>query len=274
MTKLTMGPILYNWTPEQKRDFYYRVADEAAVDIVYVGEVVCSKRESFFAPFLEDIHARLEAGGKEVVVEVEMENEFLPGTPLMNVSGDSGSQPSVLITAHYDSVFNGVGAHDNASGVVALLDLAARYRDLSRDVRFVAFDGEELNKVGAYKYVEHLKSTGSLNGIRLVINLDSVGIGEKLYVLTSPQLLESVKAILASSGTDVVSREAFKQFDSWPFMKEGIPVVQIGGTFTERDKAFPYFNSPKDTVGGNGFDLRSEMIAAAVQTASAIASRT
>ncbi|MBT3701028.1 MAG: U32 family peptidase [Alphaproteobacteria bacterium] len=64
---LTLGPILYNWSPEQKRDFYFRMADEAPVDVVYVGEVVCSKREILWAPVLPDIIARLQAAGKEVV---------------------------------------------------------------------------------------------------------------------------------------------------------------------------------------------------------------
>jgi O2-independent ubiquinone biosynthesis protein UbiV len=66
-TKLTLGPILFNWSPEQKRDFYFRMADEAPVDVVYVGEVVCSKREIFWAPVLPEIIERLQAAGKEVV---------------------------------------------------------------------------------------------------------------------------------------------------------------------------------------------------------------
>jgi len=68
LSHLTLGPILYNWSPEQKRDFYFRIADEAPVDVVYVGEVVCSKREPFMAPYLADIYERLRAGGKQVVV--------------------------------------------------------------------------------------------------------------------------------------------------------------------------------------------------------------
>ncbi len=65
--KLTLGPVLFNWTPEQWRDFYFRIADEAPVDTVYVGEVVCSKRAPFFEPVLPDVVERLMAAGKEVV---------------------------------------------------------------------------------------------------------------------------------------------------------------------------------------------------------------
>lgn len=66
--KLTLGPILYNWDAELWRDFYFRIADEAPVDIVCVGEVVCSKRMPFFQDFIPDVVERLSAAGKEVVL--------------------------------------------------------------------------------------------------------------------------------------------------------------------------------------------------------------
>ena len=66
--KLTLGPVLFNWRPEQLRDFYFRIADEADVDTVHVGEVVCSKRSPFFTQHIPDVVARLAAAGKEVVL--------------------------------------------------------------------------------------------------------------------------------------------------------------------------------------------------------------
>jgi O2-independent ubiquinone biosynthesis protein UbiV len=65
--KLTLGPLLFHWTPEKRRDFYFRIADEAAVDCVYLGEVVCSKREPFFVPHSQEVVHRLIAAGKQVV---------------------------------------------------------------------------------------------------------------------------------------------------------------------------------------------------------------
>ena len=59
---------MFNWSAERKRDFYFRMADEAPVDVVYVGEVVCSKRTPFLTPVLPDIIERLTAAGKEVVI--------------------------------------------------------------------------------------------------------------------------------------------------------------------------------------------------------------
>jgi len=66
--KLSLGPVLFNWKPDTWRDFYFRIADEADVDTVYVGEAVCSKRLPFYAPHMVDVIERLQAAGKEVIV--------------------------------------------------------------------------------------------------------------------------------------------------------------------------------------------------------------
>lgn len=68
MSRLTLGPLFFHWSRAQRRDFYFRIADEAAVDCVYLGEVVCSKREPIYAADLPAITARLQAAGKQVVL--------------------------------------------------------------------------------------------------------------------------------------------------------------------------------------------------------------
>jgi len=76
--KLSIGPVLYYWPKAQLQDFYTEVA-EAPVDIVYLGETVCSKRRQFR---LEDWLATgemLSNAGKEVVLSslalIEAESE-------------------------------------------------------------------------------------------------------------------------------------------------------------------------------------------------------
>jgi collagenase-like PrtC family protease len=66
--RLSLGPVFFNWAPEAWRDFYFRVADEAPVDAVYVGEVVCAKRSPFLAPLLESVVDRLRNAGKQVIL--------------------------------------------------------------------------------------------------------------------------------------------------------------------------------------------------------------
>lgn len=65
--EVTLGPVLFNWKPEDWRDFYFRIADEAPVGLVYLGEVICSKRGPLFEEHYEAVVQRLRAAGKTVV---------------------------------------------------------------------------------------------------------------------------------------------------------------------------------------------------------------
>lgn len=66
--EVTLGPILFHWSAEDKLDFYARIADEAPIDTVYLGEVICSKRAPFFEAHYPEVIERLERGGKRVVL--------------------------------------------------------------------------------------------------------------------------------------------------------------------------------------------------------------
>ena len=65
---LTLGPVLFNWPVDRWRDFYARIADEAPVDEVYLGEVICSKRAPFFEAEIPQTMERLERAGKTVIL--------------------------------------------------------------------------------------------------------------------------------------------------------------------------------------------------------------
>jgi collagenase-like PrtC family protease len=67
ISQLTMGPLLFHWPPEKWRDFYFSVADEAPVDIVYIGEVVCSKRTPFTEELYGEVAKRLVGAGKKII---------------------------------------------------------------------------------------------------------------------------------------------------------------------------------------------------------------
>lgn len=64
---LTLGPVLFNWPVTKWVDFYARIADEAPIDRVCIGEVVCSKRKPFVDDVTLEVVDRLQRGGKEVV---------------------------------------------------------------------------------------------------------------------------------------------------------------------------------------------------------------
>lgn len=64
---VTLGPVLFNWEPDKWRDFYFRIADEAPVATVYIGETICSKRAPLIEPHYEAVAERLSSAGKTVV---------------------------------------------------------------------------------------------------------------------------------------------------------------------------------------------------------------
>mgnify|MGYP001561925338 CR=1 FL=1 len=65
--KLSLGPIYYYWKKQDVFDFYEKIA-KSPVDIVYLGEVVCSKRyELKFEDYLS-IAKVLTDAGKQVVL--------------------------------------------------------------------------------------------------------------------------------------------------------------------------------------------------------------
>ena len=54
-------------------------------------------------------------------------------------------------------------------------------------------------------------------------------------------------------------------------MQRGVPVVQIGSTSKDKTKLYRFFNSPKDTLGGSGYQFDSALIRNAVEAAYRIA---
>ena len=65
--RLSLGPIQYHWPRERLLDFY-RSIESAPVEIVYLGETVCSKRRSFRLRDWIEVAERLQSAGKEVVL--------------------------------------------------------------------------------------------------------------------------------------------------------------------------------------------------------------
>jgi collagenase-like PrtC family protease len=65
--RLSLGPVQYHWSKEKMLDFY-RTIESSPVDIVYLGETVCSKRRSFRHQDWIEVAERLQAADKEVVL--------------------------------------------------------------------------------------------------------------------------------------------------------------------------------------------------------------
>lgn len=65
--QLSLGPLLYYWSREDTLAFYAAAASWP-VDIVYLGETVCSRRHLLRLPDWLELAERLSAAGKQVVL--------------------------------------------------------------------------------------------------------------------------------------------------------------------------------------------------------------
>ena len=104
--KISLGPIQYYWPRASVFGFYEAMA-AAPVDVVYLGETVCSRRHELrLADWLE-IAARLQGAGKEVVLSTQV---------LLESGAEVATMHKIAANGHFSVEANDMGAVQRLAG--------------------------------------------------------------------------------------------------------------------------------------------------------------
>lgn len=208
------------------------------------------------------------------------------------IRGKRRPEEIVVIGAHYDTVPESAGADDNASGIAALLEIAALLKNvpLERTVRFVAFPneeyhGEDWRNMGSYHHARRSHERGDkLIGM---ISLEMLGYfsnepdSQKYpfpFNLFYPDTGNFIGFIGNSASRDWVRKvvgnfreltsfpsegasapERFKDIarsDHWAFWQFGCPALMITDTSNFR---YPYLHGMDDTPDKLDFEAMARI---------------
>jgi len=206
------------------------------------------KARNFLITEFQDIG--LTAYVPEYVQEFEITGEngdtVLGKNLLAYVEGNNKNE-LIVLSAHYDhigisdsaNIYN--GADDNASGTIALLEMAKYFsrNKPEHSMVFAFFDAEELGLLGAKHFVNSMVAADSM--IKLNVNMDMVARGDEneLYAVGTyfyPQLKIYIKEAAKDKSINMIfGADAPKDKPNWvnasdhgAFNKVNIPFVYFG----------------------------------------------
>lgn len=152
------------------------------------------------------------------------------------IPGQSGEE-QLIIGAHFDgsgslnSDLYFPGAHDNASGVAVVLEVARMIQELDSppypSIVFIAFNGEEQGIYGSRYYVEN--PVLPLLGAKM-INIDSVGTAKPipLQIESYPGTSTALRDRLFEFGEGtMIQKGESRGVDHTPFAQSGVEAINI-----------------------------------------------
>jgi aminopeptidase S len=185
------------------------------------------------------------AGWKVSTPELDVEGDRIRNVIAQTKTGDPDHV--VMAGAHLDSVPDGPGMNDNASGSGALLELAVRMGgspEVTNQVRLAWWGAEEVDMDGSTHYVETL-APADRRKIALYLNLDMVASPNVAYLVEgkggcdedaadgSTDVARVLAERLTATGVTPEIIEFMCDTDYIPFMDAGIPTA---GAFTGDDE--------------------------------------
>ena len=174
--------------------------------------------------------------GTEVHIRVETD---IGEASLRDVVAEHGSgEPVVMLGAHLDSVLDGPGINDNASGVAAVLEIAHLLADAGHPgtVRVGLWAAEEFGLHGSRGYVTSLPQP-ELDAIAAYLNLDMLGSINGVPMVYAnfgaPEGSSAITAFLLAwlqaDGVAAEPEDLGSGSDHFFFAQAGVP---IGGIFS------------------------------------------
>ena len=163
---------------------------------------------------------------------------------------------AVVLGAHYDHLGEGAeeeiyfGANDNAAGVGALLSVARAFTALAtaprRTVVVVAFDAEEIGRLGSHHYVA--KPPIPIDKTAMMINFDMIGRNEPNEIFavgtrSSKEVHQIHQEMNRYVGLKLNHPASFRlgRSDHSPFYFAGVPILYLFGGLD------PDYSTPGDT---------------------------
>jgi Zn-dependent M28 family amino/carboxypeptidase len=175
------------------------------------------------------------------VVDLRVDASTEPGTS-HNVHGvlgpDDGDE--IVVVAHHDAHDVAEGALDNGCGVAVLVALARILAASALDtrVRFAGVGSEEIGLLGAGALADSL----DLDEVKAVVNLDGVGRYRTLRAFTHASedaLAPLVERVSDDTDRPIAVEEHVHPFsDHWPFLREGVPALQLHSETPERGRGW------------------------------------
>ena len=153
----------------------------------------------------------------------------------------------IILTAHYDTVFDTNGAFDNASGVALLLALAediAKQKDRKTGFEFIAFSSEEYLGLGDEYYLQEHKD--DLPSAIVAMNFDGVGqtLGtNNITLMSGSEELEAKLKNIKGEFPSVQWRTPWYESNHYTFLSNGVPSIPFSCTGVS-----DLLHSKKDTV--------------------------
>lgn len=184
-----------------------------------------------------------------ITVHLDVDSLLEPSVSFNVIGTLEGIHPEqgiVYLGAHYDSVSGAPGAHDDASGVAAMLEaarvLAMTGHRTKATIKFLAFGAEELGLLGSLAYVNDHEAEVTEHGLGMV-NLDMIAVGPRqigFIGYAGPELTEFAGAKADAMGLLWEPFTAGTNSDHTYFEQVGLPVAFIAH-LTD-----PWYHTPED----------------------------